>query len=889
MNIIHGLSIMIKQFTLSLLGYYFIKSENNKIIFYNSFRKEIYPFDDIQSPMEFQNSTIRVCTNNGIFKLKSLQSSNAILQTINEELFRFKKEINQRFNQKITSEVLTFKKLMSQDIFIKKHELEHFFFSIRNTLNRTLDTFWETQSNKEEIEHFNLLKSSFENLDQLYNDHNNNFIEHEIIKYKDLFDKVEKNPLVYSQRRSCVTNEESNLILAGAGSGKTSVMIARCAYLINSHGIDASEILLLAFNKTAAKELEERAQKYLPGYKIQAETFHSLGLKIINQSLERSIKISALASDEDAFKKYISNCITQLLKNNPNLMREALNSLAPEKLVATSEFEFKTEEEYLEFIKNNQYRTLKGELVKSQGEIQIANHLFQKGINYSYETQYEVKTADFEKSQYIPDFFLNEQNIYIEFYGIDKNGNTAPYVNKEEYLKSIEWKRNLHNQHGTKIIELYHYDLEDDTLLQKLDKTLSDFGIVDNLNFSSSHYEVINDFFENLSISEKIMNIINLTKTINIDQLTAQKKLEENKSSKSEKFILKLAFEVYHQYKQQLDSQAEIDFSDMIVKATELIKNDSYKPKWKHILVDEFQDISLTRAELIKSLKVKGPNSTLFCVGDDWQAIYHFAGSKSELVRNFHEFFGNYWQETIDTTFRFNDQISKVASKFVMENPLQLKKDIKTVKFANSPRINIALKNKFNPELKIIESFLKRLPNNTQKKATVLFLHKDNLPLSLFSDRFNENLRKKYEHFDYKFLTYHKSKGLEADYVIALNMKSGENGFPAEREFISIEEKINPISDEYPHAEERRILYVILTRAKEEVLLVSDMQKPSVFISELINNQYDISLEGAAAHCPECQIGFLVEKSSSDGGRRFLGCSNYQEIGCKYTESLNQN
>ncbi|MCK6595710.1 MAG: UvrD-helicase domain-containing protein, partial [Bacteriovoracaceae bacterium] len=813
-------------------------------------------------------------------------NQNELLREINSNIYNYKKEKNEKFNKQIEQKVLALKRLTSQDKFIKKSDLEHLFQDIITPIQQVRDSFWEMQSNKDDIQNFNFLKLSLSNLDNVYKKHNENFIGEEILRNKELFDKVEKNPLVYSQRRSCVVNEENNLILAGAGSGKTSVMIARCAYLINTQNINANEILLLAFNKTAAKELEERAQKYLPGLSIQAETFHSLGLKIINQSLEHSIKITPLANDEDAFKKYISNCITQILKNNSSLMQEALQSLAPEKLETKSEFEFKTEEEYLEFIKKNQYRTLKGELVKSQGELQIANHLFSKGISYIYEAPYQTKTSNFEKAQYFPDFYLEEHDVYIEFYGIDKNGNTASFINKEEYLKTIEWKRATHKQNSTKLIELYHYDLESDKLIQNLDEALSNLDIKDNLTYTSLYFDVINDFFENLSISEKIMNVINLTKTINIDQIIAQKRLEEFESSKSEKFIVKLSFEVFKQYKYQLQSQNEIDFSDMIIKATELIKNETYIPKWKHILVDEFQDISLTRAELIKSLKNKGPGTSLFCVGDDWQAIYHFAGSKSELVRNFKEFFGNFWQETIDTTFRFNDQISMVASKFVMENPLQIKKDIKTVKFTKLPKINIALKNRYNSEFKIVESFLRKLPTNNDKKPTVLFLHKDNLPLSLFTDRFNENLRNKFSNFEYKFLTYHKSKGLEADYVIALNMKSGENGFPADRNFISIEEKINPISDTYPYAEERRIFYVILTRAKDEVLLVSDMQAPSVFISELINNKYNINLDGAADHCPECLSGFLVEKSTNDGVRKFLGCSNYKDLGCKYTERL---
>ncbi|MDM3810587.1 DNA helicase IV, partial [Proteus mirabilis] len=68
-----------------------------------------------------------------------------------------------------------------------------------------------------------------------------------------------------------------------------------------------------------------------------------------------------------------------------------------------------------------------------------------------------------------------------------------------------------------------------------------------------------------------------------------------------------------------------------------------------------------------------------------------------------------------------------------------------------------------------------------------------------------------------QFMTFHASKGKQADYVIILGLQSGKDGFPAPaREWI-IETALLPPVEDYPDADERRLMYVALTRAKKQV------------------------------------------------------------------------
>ena len=127
---------------------------------------------------------------------------------------------------------------------------------------------------------------------------------------------------------------------------------------------------------------------------------------------------------------------------------------------------------------------------------------------------------------------------------------------------------------------------------------------------------------------------------------------------------------IYERYQESLDGSEEIDFHDMINRATELVESGRFRSPFKYILVDEFQDISPSRAALLKALLDNCPGAQLFAVGDDWQAIYRFAGSDIAVMQEFGERFGDYERIDLETTFRCwaDSSIFDRSSVFVQES-----------------------------------------------------------------------------------------------------------------------------------------------------------------------------------------------------------------------------
>ena len=286
------------------------------------------------------------------------------------------------------------------------------------------------------------------------------------------FDRVESNPLTERQRDACVIDEDNNLILGGAGTGKTSTMVGRADFLLQSGQANPAQILLLAFAKKAAREMQQRLDKRVDVKGIVASTFHKLGKDIIAKVENRQPSISPL-KDEKMLEKYVDQWFEEMLADPP-YKQFVLNYFGDYLYETVNSFDFETKGEYFEYIRANDIRTLKGEEVKSLEECLIANHLFALGIEYKYEAPYQYPTHGPDFRQYKPDFYLPTYDIYIEHIGIDRDGGTAPFVDREKYHQDLKWKRNLHEKHNTCLLETYHYERMEGNLQQGLEQKLTE-------------------------------------------------------------------------------------------------------------------------------------------------------------------------------------------------------------------------------------------------------------------------------------------------------------------------------------------------------------------------------------------------------------------------------
>ncbi|CAH8196711.1 DNA helicase IV [Vibrio aestuarianus] len=290
---------------------------------------------------------------------------------------------------------------------------------------------------------------------------------------------------------------------------------------------------------------------------------------------------------------------------------------------------------------------------------------------------------------------------------------------------------------------------------------------------------------------------------------------------------LSLCWPCYQAWQQMLKEQKQIDFNIMISRATEYVVKGKFKSPWKFIMIDEYQDISPQRMALIQALCDQNPQTcNLFAVGDDWQSIYQFAGSDVDLTMGFTERFPHSTVHNLDTTYRFNDQLGAVANQFIQVNPNQIRKTLNSFKQQKQKSVFIAPSSN-------LEKILDQLNRQASQTKSVLLLGRNHYHKpELLKDWQNH-----YRSLDIEFMTCHASKGKEADFVIIVGVDEGQ--FPARVKALHIDGALAQSSDDFPYAEERRLFYVALTRAKEKVW-ITHSGSGSMFVRELLSGDYPV-------------------------------------------------
>ncbi len=712
----------------------------------------------------------------------------------------------------------------------------------------------------------------------------------EIGQFKDFFDTIESNPLTPEQRLSVVTDEDATLVLAGAGSGKTSVIVAKAAYLIKSGIRQPDEILLMAFGKDAAAEMASRIEERA-GAKVDALTFHALGNRIIREVENGAPALAAHASDDKQFTALLREILFNDIATQPKLGALLLKWFSEFYWPYKSEWDFQTKDEYYQYVESHELRTFQGELVKSFEEWEIANWLYLNGIAYEYEPNYEHELPENNRTAYTPDFRLTESGVYIEHFGVRKsksqNGETifttAPHVDRKTYLEGMEWKRRVHAEHETTLVETFSYERVEGRLTEALEEKLSPYETLKPIP-PEQVFEQLSEMGQVDGFTQVLGTFLRHYKSSGTTISNCLSRANKSHDTARGKAFLKIFEPVLESYQNRLGDR--IDFEDMIVRATEHVKAGRYKSRYRHLLVDEFQDISEGRASLLKALKAQHDDARIFAVGDDWQSIYRFTGSDIHLMRDFGEEFGGEFSgqsgvhSSIDLgrTFRSVDKIALPARRFVLQNPSQITKQVVTAGTTDLPAIRVAYYG-WGGEYETLRSALDDiLAIENGRKSTVLllgrynFLRPDELP----------NLQKLYSNLSLKFMTVHRSKGLEADHVLILKAASDRMGFPSEIVDDPLLDLVLPKPEEFDHAEERRLFYVALTRARRTVTVLADRQRPSVFARELVEDpNYEVIELGdyGVSHkrCGAC--GGRMLSQTSKKGRVYFQCEHRRLCG----------
>lgn len=501
--------------------------------------------------------------------------------------------------------------------------------------------------------------------------HNQAWTDEMLTQYAAFFNTIESSPLNPAQARAVVNGEHSLLVLAGAGSGKTSVLVARAGWLLTRGEASADQILLLAFGRKAAQEMDERIQARLHTQDISARTFHALALHIIQQGSKKVPVISRLENDTQA---------------RLSLFIEAWQQQCSEK--------------------------------KAQA----------KGWRQWLEEELEW---------------------------------TVP--------EGSFW--------------------QDKSLARRLGSRLDRWVSLMRMH-GGTQAEMIEGAPEEVRVlfSKRVKLMAPLLKA----------------------------------WKTALKEENAVDFSGLIHQAIILLEKGRFVSPWKHILVDEFQDISPQRAALLAALRKQNKHTALFAVGDDWQAIYRFSGAQLSLTTAFHDYFGEGDRSDLDTTYRFNARIGEVANRFIQQNPHQLEKPLNSLSTGDKKAVTLLADDQLEPLLDKLSGFVKG-----DERILILARYHYLKPAIL------EKAATRWPKLQLDFMTVHASKGQQADYVIVVGLQEGSDGFPAPARESVMEQALLPAPEDFPDAEERRLLYVAITRARHRVWLLYDKERPSPFVEVL--------------------------------------------------------
>ena len=358
--------------------------------------------------------------------------------------------------------------------------------------------------------------------------------------------------------------------------------------------------------------------------------------------------------------------------------------------------------------------------------------------------------------------------------------------------------------------------------------------------------------------------------------------------------MLALIEPLYSAYMDNLQDRHGIDFPGMIVDAVECVRSGAYRHGYRYVLIDEYQDMSRPRYQLIRALREQ-KDFSLFCVGDDWQSIYRFAGSDVNLILDFDELWKQ-WGETrmfqITTTRRFRTSLIEASGEFVMADPNLYVKHLHSIDERKDHSLKALGGQSAEERFDVIVEQLRKLP----KKASVMLLgrYRSDIDLILKYDReglFARNGASKFTFrdnpgLDIEFLTAHKSKGLQRDFVFVLCCSGGLKGFPSAIPDEPLLGLLLPEVEDYPNAEERRLFYVAMTRCRKKVFFVVDQSRPSKFMYELRDDICPNIFRGVTLppQCPACGNALVKHHPRNDPNRLFYGCSAYPA--CTYKRNI---
>ena len=657
------------------------------------------------------------------------------------------------------------------------------------------------------------------------------------------------------QREAVISEDKRLLVLAGAGSGKTKTLLQKLIYLIEEKGVNPSNILAITFTKNAANEMIDRLiisaddteeyieiladknrsekQKDTERYfftkkhrwidNLTLKTFHSLcysiirnfgvnefdnRFKIIGETKARDDDFAKFSATETVFevihKILIEKCHSNeyLLNFKRYILDYMIDKIHVEKDRSVS------------LLNDGKYfTTLNGARVRSKSEQYIADWLFRHNIKFAYEPSVNFRDFDFK-----PDFFIPEANLYIEHV----SNKSYPTARKEQQF----------NKANKLLVKTFEEQTKDTAVFNLVLERIVKNRLPSNYHFTTalSFEEEFHSYHK--EVKDFLRQVIRVIDMIKVENTSTSKVLDESQQDQHERVrdFYKLALPIIDQYRIYCTNKSYLDFNDIITKTISLFQNhteiaEKFRNKYEYILADEFQDVNNLQVELIKLLLTD--QNQLFCVGDDWQSIYGFRGSNLDYIVNFSSHFPNAKTIKLSVNYRSTQHIVGASNEVIRHNKFKVDKQIESLKKSDS-KISIYAGKNENENIEFAVNQIRRLQSEKgYSKEDILFLYRRSKMYSPYFERFRQ------ERIFASAKTIHASKGLEAKAVFIIGLSEGNGGFPD----IWMEDRIYQIIKESNHdvlmEEERRLFYVAITRAKDELFLLTEKGNESSFLKEI--------------------------------------------------------
>lgn len=769
--------------------------------------------------------------------------------------------------------------------------------------------------------------------------HNQDFLSRKMISEKEYLDNIltEIDPVIKldeDQRRVVLTDEDYCLVIAGAGAGKTTTVAAKVKYLVEKQNIKPEEILVVSFTNKAVEELKDKIQKQLR-IDCPITTFHASGNAILHKQNDE--KLNIVQNDklyfilEDYFnesvltnEKLVDDLVTFFASYCDAPADEIVDKAILFNKIASSSFTTLKSElgEYEKKIipsGDKKYVTIQNEQLRSNEEVQIANFLYLNNIEYEYEPKYKYNIEGSIKP-YTPDFIIKQgdKEAYIEHFGVTQDGFSNRYSKEEleKYQKAMHDKVALHKQHGTTLICTCSKYNDGRELTDHLREKLEENGFILNPKDNKEVMKKISDQ-DGSRYVRKLINLIDrFIGNFKTNGYTVQQFDEWQLSANNvrTKLFLRICKECYLEYERYLNKHNAIDFSDMINKSALLLKeSESVRSQinFKYIIVDEYQDISRQRFNLVEALHTNS-EAKIIAVGDDWQSIYAFSGSDITLFTKFSEIMGYAELLSITKTYRNSQEVIDIAGNFIQKNTSQIRKSLKSPKTITDPVIIYTYDSKMKEKgasarsganynlAKAVEVAIDQIleydKQSEKKSSSILLLGRfgfdgknlERSGLFEYKDYGSKIKCLKYPKLNITFMTAHASKGLGYDNVIVINGKNETYGFPSKIEDDPVLNYVIKRDNSIDAAEERRLFYVAMTRTKNRVYFIAPEENPSEFLLEIKNDYKNVVLKGEwneevssqnkfKKSCPICGYP-LQHKYKEAYGLHLWICTNEPEI-----------